>query len=62
MDELISDNDVFVLTPKGIATVALSRCGLITNSNDPRVDGFWTIFEGCMRKSGYIVEEDEECE
>lgn len=58
-DEMIPDDEVYTITPKGIASLALAQCGLITNSNDPRVDGFWTIFEASMRMCGYIVEEDE---
>lgn len=46
------------LTPKGIAVIAMLQTGLVSDMDDPRIDGFWTIFEIIMRGNGY-VEEDE---
>ena len=46
------------LTPKGIAVIAMLQTGLVSDMDDPRIDGFWTIFETIMRRNGY-VEEDE---
>lgn len=46
------------LTPKGIAVIAMLQTGLVSDMDDPRIDGFWTIFEAVMKRNGY-VEEDE---
>ena len=54
------DNTLYQITPKGIAIVSMLRCGLIDNIDDPRVEGFWMLFEDGMRKGGYIVEENED--
>ena len=53
------DNVKYQITPKGIAALSLMRCGLVSGLDDPRIEGFWTLFEDGMKKSGYIVEEDE---
>lgn len=57
------DNDneqeeTYVLTPKGIATLSLLQCGLVTDIDDPRIEGFWTLFENGMRNHDYIKEEE----
>lgn len=58
-DELLDDdNTTYQITPKGIALVSLLQCGLINDMNDPRVEGFWMLFENGMRRSGYIQEEE----
>ena len=54
------EEEKYMFTPKGIAIISMLQCGLITDINDPRVEGFWTIFENGMRNSGYIVEEDDD--
>lgn len=46
----------YVLTPKALAILALMQVGLITSMDDPRADGFWTIFESNMREKGYVQE------
>lgn len=51
------DEERFVTTPKGIAVFAMLECGLIQSIEDPRVNGFWRMFEQDMRRSGYVVEE-----
>ena len=49
----------YVITPKGIATLAMLRTGLIQNTDDPRFEGFWQLFESDMEKLGYVVYEQE---
>ena len=53
------DEETYRITPKGIACLSLLQCGLVTDMNDPRIEGFWTLFENGMRTSGYIKEEDD---
>ena len=48
------DSKKYVLTPKGIAVLALLESGLISSSNDPRIDGFWRIFYDSMVKLDYV--------
>ena len=55
------DEEKYVITPEGIATISLLRCGLVNDMNDPRINGFWTLFENDMGKCGYMTEEDTEC-
>lgn len=47
----------YTLTPKGLALIALQECGLIQSMEDPRVDGFWKLFEAYMREHGYVKDE-----
>ena len=54
-----NEEERYVITPKGIAYLSLLQCGLVTDINDPRIEGFWTLFEYGMRTGGYIKEEDE---
>lgn len=44
------------LTPKGIAVIAMLQTGLVSDMDDPRIDGFWTIFKASMKGHGYIEE------
>ena len=53
------EDEKYRLTPKGIATVALMQSGLVYDIHDPRIEGFWRLFEQDMRNSEYIVEDDE---
>ena len=46
----------YVLTPKGVATVAMMNTGLVDDMDDPRIEGFWTIFEALMILNGYVEE------
>lgn len=46
----------YELTPKGIAIMAMLQVGLITSTDDPRIEGFWTIFEHTMINLGYVQE------
>lgn len=41
-------------TPKGIATLAMLRTGLIQSTDNPRFEGFWQLFESDMERLGYI--------
>lgn len=52
------NKEEYRLTPKGIAVIAMLQTGLVSDMDDPRIDGFWTIFEASMKRHGY-VEEDE---
>ena len=55
------EEEKYVLTPKGIAVISLLQSGLITDINDQRIEGFWTLFQQGMIKAGYTPEgEDEE--
>lgn len=47
----------YVITPKGIAMLALSNAGI--DYNDPQFDTFWILFEHYMRKNGYLAEDKE---
>lgn len=44
----------YVITPKGIAALAMLQCGLIQNIDDPRFGGFWALFTSDMTRLGYI--------
>lgn len=59
-EDLDDDNEIYQLTPKGIALLSLLQCGLITDMDDPRAEGFWILFESGMRKNDYIKEEEDE--
>ena len=50
----------YALTPKMCAALALAEVGLTSRIDDRRVDLFWEQFEGLMRKSGYVHEEDSD--
>ena len=56
-----NDEEMYRITPKGIALVSMLQCGLVDNIDDPRLEGFWALFEAGMRKHGYIVEEQDDC-
>ena len=53
------DNAVYQLTPKGIACLALLRTGLVESIEDPRIDGFWELFQTDMDTLGYTQEVEE---
>lgn len=53
------DNAVYQLTPKGIACLALLRTGLVESIEDPRIDGFWELFQADMDALGYTQEVEE---
>ena len=48
------NNERYALTPKGLANVAMLQTGLIDNLDDPRFEGFWSIFVAGMNEHGYI--------
>lgn len=54
------EEERYVLTPKGLALEAMLQTGLVTSADDPRVDGFWTIFEASMKRCGYVQTEKVE--
>lgn len=49
----------YIISPKGIAVLALLESGLINDIDDPRANGFFTLFEAKMRQHGYVVEDEE---
>lgn len=49
-------DDRYELTPKGLALLAMMQVGLVDDHNDPRIDGFWTIFSVLMDRHGYVEE------
>ena len=53
------EEERYVITPKGIATLALLQVGLVNSIEDPRINGFWTIFETNMKDKGYVKEDKE---
>lgn len=53
------DDAVYQLTPKGIACLALLRTGLVESIEDPRIDGFWELFQAYMDALGYTQEVEE---
>ena len=53
------EEERYVIAPKGIALLAMIRCGLIRDTGDPRFEGFWTLFEHDMIRLGYIVDGEE---
>lgn len=55
-DSEIDEEDIVVLTPKGIAAWDLLVLGMVDGLDDPKIDAFWTLFEEGMRKKGYITE------
>ena len=54
------NEEKYVITPKGIATICMLRSGLITDVNDQRFEGFWRMFSEDMKRCGYIKNEDED--
>lgn len=54
------EEEKYVITPKGIAVLAMMQSGLIVHSDDPRFEGFWRMFEEDMKRLGYIVEDEKE--
>lgn len=50
----------YVLTPKGIAILAMLQTGLVDDMDDPRIEGFWTIFDALMDRHGYVEERYED--
>lgn len=56
------DEAVYVIAPKGIAALALLQSGIIQSIEDPRFEGFWTLFENDMKKHNYIIDAEEDHE
>lgn len=53
------DDEVYVVTPKGLATLALLDASLVDDFDDHRIDLFWDLFEKDMQAHGYVQEEAE---
>ncbi len=56
------DEAVYVITPKGIAALALMQSGIIQSISDPRFEGFWALFENEMKRHDYIVDREKDYE
>lgn len=54
VSDLLEEEESYEITPKGLACLALMQVGLITDINDSRADGFWTLFELSMKEKGYV--------
>lgn len=57
--ELIVDaeEERYVITPKGLAWLALSEVGAFDHMSEGQFNAFWILFENGMKKANYIVEE-----
>ena len=53
------EEELYVLSPKGCASVALMDAGLVAKSNDSRIDVFWEHFTDLMNRFGYIQEAED---
>ena len=53
------DEERYVITPKGLFALALTRLNLVDEIGDWRVDAAWAVFEVMMKEHGYIVDEDD---
>lgn len=51
---MIKIEEKYRLTPKGIAVLAMIQTGLIEDMDDPRIEGFWSIFEAIMTRNGWV--------
>lgn len=53
-------SDLWKLSPKGCAIVAMLDSGIIDDIDDERVNKFWRLFQSNMLKCGYVeLEEDD---
>lgn len=55
-NEYYDEDVIYRITPKGIASLALSDAG-ICDAYDERINAFWTIFVLMMEKHGYLESE-----
>lgn len=55
--EEVEEEEAFVITPKGIAALAMLNTGLIYSLDDPLFDTFWDNFERDMIRLGYVHKE-----
>ena len=54
------EEEKYVITPKGIFTVALEKTGLVEDMFDKRIEAAWTIFQLMMEQAGYVDNEGDE--
>lgn len=52
------NEEKFIITPKGIFTLALYDTHLVEDIDDWRIDAAWKIFELTMKAQGFIKEEE----
>lgn len=57
MNNINEIDEELEITPKGIALLSMLYCGLITDIDEPRFKGFWTLFENDMKESGYFIDD-----
>ena len=51
------DEECYVITPKGIAVLAMIKAGIYANITDEQFEMFWEDFDTSMEECGYIREE-----
>lgn len=54
MDKKKNKKEEYVITPKGIALLALIKAGAFANMTNSQFDMFWEDFEASMKQCGYI--------
>ena len=52
----IDEDEIWALSPKGCAAVALIDNGFVDIDDDEKIESFWREFEELMRKNNYIHE------
>ena len=53
----ISDDELYMLSPKGCAFIAMFNNELVYDFEDEKFEKFWDMFEHLMRKNNYINED-----
>lgn len=53
------DEEKYVLTPKGLFELSLTRANLVEDASDWRVDAAWAVFEIMMKEHGYVEDVDD---
>lgn len=59
-DDDDDEDTTYLLTVKGIISIAMIESGILDNIDDPRINGFYTLFENYMRKAGYVHDPEDE--
>lgn len=55
-DKQNDNEERYVITPKGIAVLALIKAGVYANMTESQFEMFWEEFETSMEECGYIRE------
>lgn len=53
------DEEKYVLTPKSLFELSLTRANLVEDASDWRVDAAWSVFEIMMKEHGYVEDVDD---